>query len=272
MKLSLTLSLLLSLTFTSCKESWSYYNHKVRKMDSKITNEDLMDSTIVYQTENLIIKKLSVHIYKHISYLDTDNFGKVACNGMLVLNENKGIIFDTPTNNKSSQELIDFVTDELESEIMAMIPTHFHEDCIGGIAKFEEYDIQTYCSNQTIKLLKKNGVKLSNPIKSFENKITLNIGSKKVFVEYFGEGHTKDNIITYFPDDNALFGGCLIKELGADRGYIGDANTNEWSKTVEKVKLKYPNAKIVIPGHGHWGGIELLDYTIKLFDPDKFKN
>jgi metallo-beta-lactamase class B len=35
---------------------------------------------------------------------------------------------------------------------------------------------------------------------------------------------------------------------------------------VEKVKLKYPNAKIIIPGHGEWGDKELFEYTIKLFE------
>ena len=47
---------------------------------------------------------------------------------------------------------------------------------------------------------------------------------------------------------------------------MGDANTDKWSETVRKIKLKYPNAKLVIPGHGKSGGTELFDYTIELFD------
>ena len=106
---------------------------------------------------------------------------------------------------------------------------------------------------------------ISKPIKEFDNRLKLSIGDEKVYAEYFGEGHTQDNIIGYFPKDNAIFGGCLIKRLGASKGYLGDANTDLWSGTVRKLKLKYPNAKIVIPGHGKWGGTELFDYTIKLF-------
>jgi len=185
---------------------------------------------------------------------------------MVVINENEGIIFDTPTDNKGSLELINFVTNVLKSEIIAIIPTHFHEDCLGGIQTFEEHDIPTYVSSQTIELLNNKGPNFSKPIKPFENSLTLNIGNKKVYAEYFGEGHTKDNIIGYFPEDNALFGGCLIKRVRASKGYLGDANTNEWSETVRKIKLKYPEIKIVIPGHGKWGGSELLDYTIELFE------
>jgi metallo-beta-lactamase class B len=84
-------------------------------------------------------------------------------------------------------------------------------------------------------------------------------------VKYFGEGHTKDNVVGYFPSENILFGGCLIKELKATKGYLGDANIAQWPNTVERIKEQYPNIKIVIPGHGAIGGSELLDYTIKLF-------
>lgn len=259
-KLLLTLFLLSGLTCISCKETSSK-----QKTNTENTKTDPIDSLTIYQTENLIIKKLSNHIYEHISYLNTDDYGKVGCNGMLVINENKGIVFDTPTDNKSSLELIDFVTSKLKTEIIAIIPTHFHEDCLGGIEEFEKHNIQTYAASKTIELLKNNNQNFSKSIKEFDNNLTLDIGNKKVYAEYFGEGHTKDNIIGYFPEDNAVFGGCLIKKVGAGKGYLGDANTDQWSETVRKIKLKHPKAKIVIPGHGKLGGTELFDYTVELF-------
>ena len=69
----------------------------------------------------------------------------------------------------------------------------------------------------------------------------------------------------YFPDEQILFGGCLVKEIGASKGNLADANTQAWASSVKKIKLLYPNVKIVIPGHGKPGGVELLDYTIGLF-------
>ena len=265
-KLFLTLFLLIELTFVSCKESLSKYNQTKLKTNTENPKKDLVDSLTIYQTENLILKKLSNHIYKHISFLNTNDYGKVSCNGMLVINENKGIIFDTPTDNKSSLELINFVTNDLKSEITAIIPTHFHEDCVGGIQEFEKHNIPTYARKKTIELLKKNGQNFSKPIKEFDNNLTLDIGNKKVYADYVGEGHTKDNIVGYFPVDNAIFGGCLIKKIGASKGYLGDANTDKWSETVRKIKLKYPKTEIVIPGHGKSGGTELFDYTIELFE------
>jgi metallo-beta-lactamase class B len=224
------------------------------------------DSLTSYKTQNLIIQKLSNHIYAHVSFLKTNDFGTVGCNGMIVVNENEAIIFDTPSNDLGSEELIAYVTKTLNCKIRGIIPTHFHNDCVGGLEKFNEFNIPAYASAKTIELLNQRGIKFSKPINSFDDKFSIKIGDKKVYAKYFGEGHTKDNIIGYFPDDNAIFGGCLIKENGASKGFLGDANINTWSETVRKIKHKYPKARIVIPGHGKWGGTELFDYTIKLFD------
>jgi len=241
-------------------------NQSKQKAQIKYQKTIIADSLTIYQSENLIIKKLSNYTYKHISFLETSDYGKVACNGMLVVKNFEGIIFDTPTNDKSSLELINFVAGELKSAIIAVVPTHFHEDCIGGIQEFEKHNIPVYASQMTLELLKKNSLMPAKPIVAFDKVLTLNLGDSKIYAEYFGEGHTQDNIVGYFPEDNAIFGGCLIKDLGSTKGYLGDANLNSWSETVRQVKLKYPEAKIVIPGHGTWGGTELFDYTIALFD------
>lgn len=258
--------LIVSFVFISLKDSTSLQNQPTTKSSKQVTKEVSIDSLTAYQTKNLVVKKLSNHVYTHISYLNTDDYGKVACNGMLVINENKAIIFDTPTDNKSSIELIKYVANELNCEIIAIIPTHFHVDCVGGIEAFEKYNIPIFLTYQTAELLKKNGQFVSSTPNEFDDTLILEIGSKKVYAEYFGEGHAKDNIIGYFPDEKALFGGCLIKKVDAGKGNLEDANTKLWPETVRNIKLKYPKVEIVIPGHGKWGGVELFDYTIALFE------
>ena len=89
-----------------------------------------------------------------------------------------------------------------------------------------------------------------------------------MIVKYPGEGHTPDNVVAYYKKDRVLFGGCLIKEMGATKGFLGDANVKEWSATVEKVKKMFPKTQIVVPGHGNSGNQKLLDYTIELFKAD----
>ena len=217
----------------------------------------------VYHSDNLIVVQVAENSFVHTSNLQTNDFGNVPCNGIIVRDNNESIVFDTPTNDKSADELIKFVKEKLYCKINAIVPTHFHDDCLGGLAAFHKLKISSFGNFSTIELAKANNT--IAPQTGFIDSLKLNLGNAYVDVKYFGQGHTKDNVVGYFPKDSILFGGCLIKELQASKGYLGDANVGEWSNTVEKVKQQYPKVKIVIPGHGEIGGKELLDYTIQLF-------
>jgi len=216
------------------------------------------------QTDNLVIEKMTDHTYRHISYLKTNDFGKVACNGMVVTSGKEAIIFDTPTDNETSAMLIKWVQDSLHCTVKAVIATHFHDDCLAGLPEFHKQGIPSYAHEMTIALVKKKN-KLPLPQHGFSQAMELAVGKKKVILDYLGEGHTNDNTIGYFPAEQVMFGGCLIKELGAGKGNLEDANTTAWPATVKNLKVKYPETKIVIPGHGKPGDLALLDFTIQLF-------
>ena len=217
----------------------------------------------VYKSNDLIITQIAENSFQHISFKQTNDFGNVPCNGLIVKNWNEAIVFDTPTNDKSSEKLIKWIRETLNCKVNAIIPTHFHDDCLGGLKAFHENDIPSYAYFKTIELAKENNYVV--PKNSFKDSLILKVGDENIIAKFFGEGHTKDNIVGYFPSENIMFGGCLIKELDASKGYLGDANLKDWSNTVENVKKSYPNVKIIVPGHGEYGNIKLLDYTINLF-------
>ncbi|TGD59378.1 subclass B1 metallo-beta-lactamase [Flavobacterium humi] len=241
------LLIIISITATSC--------HSQKKEAFKAKE--------VYTSQDLIITQIAENAFEHTSYMQTDDFGNVPCNGLIVKDNNEVIVFDTPTTDKSSELLIAWLKDTLHCKIKAIIPTHFHDDCLGGLGAFHKNNVPSYAYYKTITLAKEHHFTV--PENSFNDSLHLKIGREKVIVKFFGEGHTKDNVVGYFPKENILFGGCLIKAIDASKGYLGDANVSEWSNTVEKLKVEYPNAKIIIPGHGDYGDQKLLDYTIGLF-------
>ncbi|MDN3676527.1 subclass B1 metallo-beta-lactamase [Flavobacterium paronense] len=224
---------------------------------------DAFKAKKVYQTKDLIITQIAENSFVHTSYKQTHDFGNVTCNGLIVSNSNEAIIFDTPTTDKPSYELIHWIKETLHCKINAIIPTHFHDDCLGGLKAFDDNAIPSYGYYKTILLAKENH--FAFPKNSFKDSLTLKVGHEKVMVKFFGEGHTKDNVVGYFPSEKILFGGCLVKEVNANKGYLGDANLDEWSNTVAKVKKEYADVALVVPGHGAYGNQKLLDYTITLF-------
>ena len=218
-----------------------------------------------YESETMKIRQVGNNLFMHVSYLNTNDFGKVACNGMVYFNGKEAIVFDTPTDNASSLELISWIQEKQHKQIKAIVVTHFHKDCLGGLEAFHENGTTSYAHQGTMGILEEKD-QATRPNIGFEKKAILEVGDQQVYATFFGEGHTKDNIVGYVPEENALFGGCLIKAANASKGNLEDANTNEWSKTVARIKKEYPELQTIVPGHGQPGGTELLDYTIRLFE------
>lgn len=223
----------------------------------------------VFRSEALEVQQISPATYVHVSYLSTNDYGKVACNGMIAVNGDKAIIFDATTDDTTSALLIRWIKEELKAKPIALVITHFHADCLGGAAAFRAAAIPCYAGNKTIAFTRQK--KMFVPENGFDSVQQFDLNGAQVTARYFGAGHTLDNTVGYFTKDSVLFGGCLVKELDADKGYLGDADTASWPATIARLKQAYPGVKRVIPGHGVTGGKQLLDYTYELFAGTQLK-
>lgn len=219
---------------------------------------------VVYKSETLRILKLTDHVYLHESYLETKDFGKVPCNGMIYAHETEAAVYDTPIDSASSVELIHWIENTLNKEIIAVVPTHYHQDNLGGLQAFHAREIPSLAYRQTIHIATEQNMPI--PQMAFDPKLEITVNEIPMFIEFLGEGHTVDNTVVYIPSEKVLFGGCLIKAKGYDKGNLAEANEDAWAETVRQVKATYPDIEIVIPGHGNAGDADLLDYTIELFE------
>lgn len=255
---------LISTLAVTTQQSLAESNAK-RKPNSNTKSSSVAQSTakIVYQSEDLVITELAQNVYQHTSYFKSETWGKVPSNGMVVINHNEAVVIDTPVDDKSATELIKWIEMTSNAKTLAVVSTHFHEDTLGGTAAFQHVNIPTFASLKTLELAK--GKYSALPKFGFENSLRIDVGDSYVEVKFLGEGHTKDNVVAYYPAENVLFGGCLVKELDAKKGNLDDANVEAWSTTIDQVMKTYPNAKIVIPGHGQAGDQTLLHYTKALF-------
>lgn len=214
---------------------------------------------------DLRVERLTDHVYLHVSMLQTDNFGKVACNGLVYIKNNEALVFDTPTNDSLSELLIAWIEEDQNAAIKGLIVNHFHVDCTGGIEAFHQHGIASYGSKltQEIAIARGEGV-VQKTFSGNTFKMTFHNGPVAE-CHVLGEAHTIDNIVTYLPKEKVLFGGCMIKSLTSGKGNLADATPGQWSRTVQHVKDAFPNASVIVPGHGKPGGTELLDYTIAMF-------
>lgn len=223
-------------------------------------------SPTIYTTATLEIDSIAPGTYVHRTYLSTKEWGKVACNGAVYVNKGESVVFDTPATDSVTVELISWIKARTHSRIKAIVVNHSHDDCLGGLAVFHKAGIPSYSSKRTQTFARNDTVnKPVVPQHGFTKELELKIGGTSIINYYPGEGHTRDNIVSYIPATKVLFGGCITKALGSGKGNLAEANVNTWAESVGKVKQKFPNAVIIIPGHGAYGHRSLLDYTIKMF-------
>lgn len=186
-------------------------------------------------------------------------------NAMYLVTKKGIVLFDVPWQKSQYQTLNDILQQKYNLPVIAVFATHSHEDRAGDLSFYNELNIPTYASALTNSKLKKEGKATSK----FEIELgkTYKFGKEKFVVEYFGQGHTEDNLVVWFPKYKVLNGGCLIK--GADAvnlGYTGEANVAEWPKTVQKLVNKHPKINQVIPGHDNWKANGHIENTFKLLE------
>lgn len=254
-------------TYYSVFIGWLFYSlAAISCQDSTLhaTKQPVAMRDTLLQQDKLIITQIAPNTFIHTSYLQTNSFGKVDCNGMLVRDGNEVVVYDTPVDDSTAETLIRFVQDSLGCRINAVIATHFHVDCLGGLQAFHQHQIPSYAYQKTIELAQSK--KFPIPQHGITNDTSIAVGNTHTRLAFMGQGHTIDNTIGYFHTDKILFGGCLIKALGANTGNLEDANTQAWVATMHKIIQQYSDINWVIPGHGAIGDKQLLYYTRDLID------
>lgn len=214
-------------------------------------------------SDDIEIIQLSDNVYLHRSFLQTQTWGKVGANGLILLKEGKAIMIDTPWNNEQTEVLYKWISDSLHVSTETVIPTHWHEDRMGGLAYLQSQDVESYANQQTIDLAISKGLPV--PHIGFTDSLNINFHGTDLKLYYPGGGHTTDNIIVWIPSEDILFGGCFIKDLqSSNLGNLADADVTAWPKSIKNLLSRFKNTKTVIPGHGNVGGMDLLTHTEKL--------
>ncbi len=215
-------------------------------------------------TDYVELNRINDNIWVHTTYADYNGW-RTPSNGLVVVTSKGIVLLDTPWNNQQTETLLRLAEDVFGKDTSIAIITHAHEDRIGGIDTLLAEGIQVVSTELTAEEAEKQGYK--KPEATLDDLTHLKIGDIDFEAFYPGEGHTVDNITIWLPQYKVLFGGCLIKSLESeDKGNVEDANVEEWPLSVQKVIDKYPDADIVIPGHGGWGDASLLQHTLDLLN------
>ena len=187
----------------------------------------------------------------------------VPANGMYLVTRQGVVLMDTPWDTTQCKPLMDSIWARHQKKVVLTVSTHSHGDRTGGLPIFQRYGIPTYTSFLT----DEECIVRHTPSAAYHflNDTSFQVG-EYTFQTYFGGGgHTRDNIVVWFPQGKVLYGGCMIKSTEDDGlGYVKEANLTEWPLALQKIKEKFPYPAYVIPGHGGWTDPNSLDHTLQL--------
>ena len=241
-------------------------------------------------TEDLYYNKIQDSIYMITHY-----FPFWGGNSMFILLPgNKGVLIDTPYEESGTRALLDWITNNFGRVELTAIVTGYHQDNLGGDELLISEGIPVYGADLTKKLVLEQGdelkefiiesvknddkpkyleayqkLNLTPPDKTFpiQEGLQLKIENETFEVYFPGESHTIDNTVVYLHRNKILFGGCMFKGLMYNSpGLTKYASMQAWPKSVEKVIERFPDCKIVVPGHGDYGGPDLLSHMQKVLN------
>jgi len=221
------------------------------------------DNERVRLSDDVEVRQLAEGVWRHTTYFDIEGFENVPANGLIVIDGKNAIMIDLPWTDEQTGVLFDWVVKEHGAVIQKVVPTHSHIDCAGGLAEAHRRNAESFALDKTVEILKRTNKPV--PKNWFTDRLCLACGETQVELSFLGAGHTIDNVVAWIPSKKILFGGCMVKSQNAGNlGNTADADVESWPKTLQKVKDAFPYSKIVVPGHGRPGGMELIDHTIRL--------
>ncbi|CAB1059430.1 Fumarylacetoacetase (EC [Olavius sp. associated proteobacterium Delta 1] len=112
-----------------------------------------------------------------------------------------------------------------------------------NLGKFGQYFIQTFSQFHF------EGIDMTPPTRSFENRMELKIGNKEINLIEVGPAHTKGDSMVYIPGDKVLFAGDVVISTGAPVSWEGPLDS--MIKALDLILSL--DVEVLVPGHGPLG-------------------
>lgn len=211
--------------------------------------------------------QLTDEIWVHISDDQSDRWGTIPANGLLILSQDDSLLLDTGWKPQQTASIVQFAEKQLKKPVRHVIVTHAHSDRIGGLSALTSPDVVVHVQELTVPLVEAAGG--AYKIAPFVESAEIKFGQHSLELFYPGPGHSKDNTVVYFREAQILFAGCIVKSAkSADLGNREAAVITAWPLSLLKLLERYPDTELVIPGHGPPGGLNLIHHTLGLLEQE----
>lgn len=144
------------------------------------------DASAIRVSDDVVLHPVAPGVWVHTTYRDLPNYGRVPANGLLVVEGKDALLIDLPWTDEQTGALFDWVAQNQGAAVRTVVPTHFHEDCMGGLAEAHRRRATSYGLDKTIEIARQKGLPI--PQIPYQLRTMVRCGRTVALVTYFGAG------------------------------------------------------------------------------------
>ena len=231
---------------------------------------DGRSSTVDVPPGEVRLREIRDGVWIHVSTQRIGDGLVFPSNGLVVRDGDGLLLVDPAWGPENTTALLAAIEAEIGLPVRRAISTHFHDDRVAGADVLRAAGVAVYATPLTRRLAAEEGNAVPAEVLDGldEAGAAVRLGPVEVF--YPGAGHAPDNLVVYVPAAAVLFGGCAVHEASRETaGNVEDADLDAWPDAIRRVQARYPDAEVVVPGHGAPGGLELLDHSITVVEEQR---
>ncbi len=161
-----------------------------------------------------------------------------------------GIIATDPIDADAARWLKAELAQRFAKPVKYLIYSHDHSDHISGGEVFADTAVVIAHENAKAVILGERRP-TAVPDLTFSDRLTVELGGKKVELLYLGRNHSDNSIVMRFADERALFAVDFIPVKSLPFRDFPDAYIDEWIESLKKAETL--DFDILAPGHGELG-------------------
>ena len=186
-------------------------------------------------------------------------------NSGIIIGDESVMVIDAQATPTLARRVIEKVRSVTDKSISHLVLSHYHAVRVLGASEYKANNI--IMSSKARSMVLERGQEdwdsefdrfprlfkghqeipgLTWPTTTFENKMSVFLGKRRIDLYFLGRAHTAGDIVIHVPDSNVLFTGDIVEYKSAC--YCGDAHLQDWPATLKNI-AKF-QAVSLVPGRG----------------------
>jgi glyoxylase-like metal-dependent hydrolase (beta-lactamase superfamily II) len=183
----------------------------------------------------------------------------------IIIGDDSVMVVDAQATPRLAGKVIEKVRSVTDKPIKYVMLTHYHAVRVLGVSAYNASEV--IMSEKARSMVAERGQEdwdsefgrfprlfqghesipgLTWPTLTFDRRLTLYLGKRRVDLHFLGRAHTAGDIVAHVPDANVMFTGDIVEYHSAC--YCGDAHFTDWPATLEAIRAFEPSA--IAPGRG----------------------